>query len=665
MRHAHRRHGIRARIVTGLLAALVVVAAFAGFGLHYLSNISVRLKGIVENNNVKIELATAMQTALRERALSMHALSVLTDPFDKDEELMRFDALGSNYILARQHLQQMPLSPEEQEILERIRALTRAAQPEVQAVVDMAMGGRPDAEVFERIRSVAVPRQREIAVQANALILLQKGQTAAGVESAEASYREIRNLILMLVVFTLISGVGIALFVSRQAQLAAQAMYDPLTGLPNRSLLQDRLEQAIAQARRSRRAFAVALMDLNRFKEVNDTLGHDVGDELLREVAARLRRAVRAEDTVARMGGDEFVVVLHDLTEPDVPAFCAKLLASLGADFEWGRHSIDVGASIGIALCPAHARSPGSLIRFADIAMYAAKRAGKGYALYAPGQERVSVGDLSLKSELREAIQGNQLCLHYQPKICHASRRVIGLEALVRWHHPKRGLLAPDRFIPQAEEAGVIDLVTEWVLATALGELASLQSRGYRLDMAVNLSAHCLRAGRLPELIEEQLAARGVAPAHLILEITESAIMSSDAEVMDTLARLDRMGIGLAIDDFGTGYSSLAHLKRLPVDEIKVDKSFVLELEKNGNDAVIVRSTIDMAHNLGLRVTAEGVETPDAWNVLGALGCDQSQGYHMSRPLPADELAEWLAKSVWAPGASPRALVSSPYSFAQ
>jgi diguanylate cyclase (GGDEF)-like protein len=386
MKHAHKRLGIWARIVAGFLVVLVLMASLAAVGLHYISNIGERLKGIVENNNVKIELATAMQTALRERALSMHALSVLTDPFDKDAELLRFDALGSDYVRARQQLEQMPLSAEERAILDRIRTLTRAAQPEVQAVVDMCTTGRRD-DVFERIRTSAVPRQRQIAEQVNALMQVQKGQTAAGAKSVEASYREVRNLMLLLGVFTLSSGFVIALFVSRQARLAVRGLYDPLTGLPNRSLLQDRLEHAIAQAQRSGRPVGVALMDLDRFKEVNDTLGHDVGDELLREFAARLRRSLRKEDTVARMGGDEFVLVLHDLGEADAPAFCANLLASLGTRFAWGSRSMDLGASIGVSLYPAHASDSGSLVRFADIAMYAAKRSGKGYALYAEGQE--------------------------------------------------------------------------------------------------------------------------------------------------------------------------------------------------------------------------------------------------------------------------------------
>ena len=640
----------------GFLVVLALMVSLAAIGLHYLSNVSASLRGIVEDNNVKIELATAMQTALRERALAMHALSVLADPFEKDAEIQRFDMLGSDYVRARQQLEQMPLSEMELAILDRIRALTRIAQPEVQAVVDLSTKAGSE-EVFERIRSIAVPRQRQIAEQVNALILEQKGQSVEAVERAEASYAEVRTLMTTLGAFTLCVGLLIALFVSRQAQLAAQALYDPLTGLPNRNLLQDRLDQAIARAQRAGGAFGVALMDLNHFKEVNDTLGHDVGDELLREVAARLRRAVRAGDTVARMGGDEFVVVVQDLGgESSVPTLCTKLLDSLDAHFTWDGQDIDLGASIGISLYPAHATDPGSLIRFADIAMYAAKRSGRGCVLYAPGQERMTVSDLSLKSELRQAIPAGQLCLHYQPKISHESSRAVGVEALVRWNHPRRGLIAPDRFIPAAEEAGLIDVLTQWVLKTALAQVATIHARGHPIGVAVNLSANCLRDRSLSTVISRLLEDAGVAARHLTLEITESAIMSDDAEVFANLERLDRMGVMLAIDDFGIGYSSLAHLKRLPVDEIKIDKSFVIEMEENENDAVIVRSTIDLAHNLGLMVTAEGVETQGAWDVLAILGCDQSQGYHMSPPLPGEELVRWLEHSAWAVGGpGPRA----------
>jgi diguanylate cyclase (GGDEF)-like protein len=654
MKQSQEHLSIGTRIAAGFFVILVLMASLTTVGLRHISETNERLKGIVENNNVKTELATAMQTALRERALSVHALSVLTDPFEQDAEIQRFNSFGAAYVKARQHLEQLPLSKAEREILERIRTLTREAQPEVQAVVDMSMAGG-GAEVFDRIRNIAIPKQREIADQVNVLIRMQQKLTAAAVRSAEASYHEVQELMFMLGTSALVIGILITFFVSqrvsRQAkQLVTQALYDPLTGLPNRSLLHDRLEQGITLSRRSRRTLAVALMDLNRFKEVNDALGHNVGDELLREAGQRLRLAVRAEDTVSRMGGDEFVIILHDITEADVPKFAEKLLASLEKPFVWEDQSIDVDASVGFSLFPSHAQDPDSLIRYADIAMYAAKCSGMGYALYTPEQERISRRDLSLKSELREAIQSGQLVLHYQPKIDHHSKRVVGLEALVRWKHPQRGLLSPDKFIPLAEEAGLIGSLTQWVIKSALSQLAALHKQGHRLTMGVNLSARNLLDLELPNVISALLDDNGVEAKYLTLEITESAVMSNPNEGLSILTRLDRMGITLAIDDFGTGYSSLAYLKQLPVDEIKIDKSFVMEMEENDNDAVIVRSTIELAHNLGLKVTAEGVETEEAWNTLSILSCDHSQGYYMSMPLAADNLIEWLEMSTWPTG---------------
>jgi diguanylate cyclase (GGDEF)-like protein len=424
-------------------------------------------------------------------------------------------------------------------------------------------------------------------------------------------------------------------------------MYDPLTGLANRSLLHDQVEHAIEQSKRTKIPFGVALMDLDRFKEVNDTLGHDVGDELLREVGKRLKKTIRAEDTVARLGGDEYVVVIHNLDARDAPATASKILGSLDQPFHWQNQSIDLSASLGISLYPSQCTDASGLLRCADIAMYVAKRAGKGYALYAPDQENTSLSDLSLKSELREAIHSNQLSLFYQPQIDHRSRRVVGLEALVRWNHPQRGFLGPDSFIPLAEEAGLIGPLTLWVLKTALKQLATLRRQGHALTMAVNLSARNLHDMELPASILALLAESGVPPEYLTLEITESAVMANPSDGLTILTELDRMGVMLAIDDFGTGYSSLAYLKRLPVDELKIDKSFVMDMEENENDAVIVRSTIDLAHNLGLKVTAEGVETQGAWDILEILGCDCSQGYFMGRPMNAEKLELWLREAGW------------------
>jgi diguanylate cyclase (GGDEF)-like protein len=652
MKQSSQHLGMGARIGIGFVVVLALMMTLSAIGLQYVAEANQRLKDIAEINNVKIQLATEMHSALRERALSMHTLPILADPFDKDAEIQRFNVQGMLYIKARNRLESMPLSSKESEILDRIQELTREAQPEVQKVVDMSSFIDNPTEIFERIRDVAMPRQRAIAEQVSALLDLQREQTAAAVRAAEISYSRVRNLMLGLGTMALLIGIVIAWFVSRRvalqaSQLAAQAMYDPLTGLANRCLLHDRLEHEIELSRREHLSFGVILMDLDRFKEVNDTLGHDVGDEVLREVGRRLKETVRSEDTVARLGGDEYVVLIHNLDPKDASYIADKILNALDNPFHWQNQSIDLGASLGISFYPSQCADASGMLRCADIAMYVAKRSGKGYALYAPDQERTTRGDLSLKGELREAIQSDQLSLHYQPQINHQSQRITGLEALVRWNHPQRGFLSPDKFISLAEDMGLIGPLTHWVLKTALTQLVALHQQGHHLTMAVNLSARNLHDMTLPASVLALLTESGMPPQYLTLEITESAVMSNPSDGLIILTELDRMGVTLAIDDFGTGYSSLAYLKRLPVDELKIDKSFVMEMEENDNDAVIVRSTIDLAHNLGLKVTAEGVENQETWITLSVLGCDQSQGFLMGEPMPVEKLDVWLRESVY------------------
>ena len=645
--------GRAVRIGAGFVVVLALMVALSAISLNYVSEANQRLRDIAHNNNVKTELATIMHSALRERALCMHALPILTDPFEREAEVGRFNSHGITYLQARNRFEQMPLNAKEIKILARILQLSRETQSETRALVEASIFSTSQTKILERLRNVAMPKQRAIAEQVSTLIDLQRQQTTAAVLDAKNSYERVRNLMLGLGAAALLVGLMIAWFVSRQVarqaqQLAAQAMYDPLTGLANRSLLHDHLEHAIELSKRARTSFGVALMDLDRFKEVNDTLGHNVGDELLREVGRRLQGTVRSVDTVARLGGDEYVVLIHGLEPDDVPTVANKLLATLDRPFHWKNQSIDVGASLGFSLYPSQCTDADGLLRCADIAMYVAKRSGTGYALYATDQEHTSRSDLSLKSELREAIHSGQLSLYYQPQIDHRSRRVAGVEALVRWNHPRRGFLAPDQFIPLAEDAGLIGPLTHWVLKTALQQLEALHRQGHNLTVAVNLSARNLHDMELPASILTLLAERGIAPGDLTLEITESAVMANPSDGLAILTELDRMGVTIAIDDFGTGHSSLAYLKRLPVDELKIDKSFGKDMVENENDAVIVRSTIDLAHNLGLKVTAEGVETQAAWDILEILGCDCSQGYFMGRPMPVEKLAAWLQESEWA-----------------
>jgi len=422
------------------------------------------------------------------------------------------------------------------------------------------------------------------------------------------------------------------------------SLHDTLTDLPNRTLLQDRLEQAIHVAQRQGDSLALLFLDLDRFKEINDTFGHHAGDLILREVGRRLPQVLRESDTVARLGGDEFAVVLPEASAATAHIAAEKLLMALARPCVIEGYRLDVGGSIGIALYPEHAGDAVNLMRYADIAMYAAKRSGAGMALYSPDVDWHSPGRLALLSELRHAIVANELLLHYQPVVRFATGHTTRVEALVRWQHPRYNLLTPDQFVPLAERTGLINDLTRWVLTAGIGQCAAWRRQGLNTGLAVNLSARNLHDPDLPQLIDALLREHGLPAASLKLELTESSIMADPDAALIVLQHLRGTGVRIAIDDFGTGYSSLAYLHRLPVDEIKIDKSFVLDMATNENDAVIVRSAIELAHALGLQVVAEGVEDAETWARLARLGCDAGQAYYVAPPMPAEEMSRWLGQ---------------------
>jgi diguanylate cyclase (GGDEF)-like protein len=432
---------------------------------------------------------------------------------------------------------------------------------------------------------------------------------------------------------------------SRTGELEHQAQYDSLTSLPNRVLLRQQLDGALEAARRVNGILALLFVDLDRFKEVNDTLGHHVGDVVLRGVAARFVNALPSAVTVARLGGDEFAIVLQGASDHAASNAADKILRTLEEPFMVEGLPIAIGASIGIVLFPDQAQDVESLLRQADVAMYVAKAAHAGHAIYSPEQDHYRREQLALAGELRQALDRGELLLHYQPKVDLTCGRVIGVEALVRWQHPQRGLIPPDNFIPVAEQSGLIRRLTCWVLEQAVRQLGEWDRAGLDLTIAVNLSMHDLHDPQLPVAIAALLASENVASNRLKVEITESTIMADPTRALEVLAQLRSLGLEVAIDDFGTGYSSMAYLKRLPVDELKIDKSFVKNLASDHSDWAIVRSTIELGHNLGLRVVAEGVEDWACWEQLARLGCDIAQGYHMSRPLPLLELEDWLLES--------------------
>ena len=424
--------------------------------------------------------------------------------------------------------------------------------------------------------------------------------------------------------------------------LIYQALHDTLTDLPNRTLFQDRLHQAVRRTRRDRSALAVLLLDLDRFKEINDTFGHHYGDLLLQQVGKRLSDTVRESDTVARFGGDEFALLLPATDEPGAAQVAENVLSELRPHYVIEGQQLAIEASIGIALCPEHGGDSQTLLRQADVAMYVAKGSNLGYALYSPEQDANSEDRLRLISELREAIEQNRLILHYQPQMHLRTGRLSQVEALVRWQHRERGFIPPDQFIPLAEHTGLIEPLTELVLREAVRQCRAWLDEGLEMRIAVNISAHNLRNGNLPVLVGAELAAKNVKPSALHLELTESAVMENREHVLQILTQLDEMGVQVSIDDFGTGYSSLGYLKRLPAHEIKIDRTFVKDMLLDESNFSIVRTIVDLSHTLGLEVVAEGVETREVIETLRELGCDMAQGYYLSRPLPASEIKAWL-----------------------
>jgi diguanylate cyclase (GGDEF)-like protein len=459
---------------------------------------------------------------------------------------------------------------------------------------------------------------------------------------------EIRNDVLT--VYLLLGGGLFVLFLAlfrivagASRRLRHQALHDGLTGLSNRTQLYLRVRRALGPAARGDSLAALLLIDLDRFKEVNDTLGHDHGDELLVEVAERLKAALRRGDTLARLGGDEFAVLLTDVPDRAAVADAAERLRdTLRRPFALRGVAVELEASVGVALCPDHGTDVHTLVQRADVAMYEAKRAHAGVTTYSAERDPYSADRLGLLSELRRALEHDELVLHYQPKVAVRGGDVVGVEALVRWEHPTRGLLPPAEFVPLAERTGAIAEVTRWVLDAALRQQRAWLDAGLELPVAVNLAAANIVDAALPDAVGALLERHGVPGRLLECEISEHTVMADPLRAMDVLDRLRAMGLRLSLDDFGTGHSSLAYLKRLPLDEVKIDRSFVAGMTEDENDAVIVRSTIDLARNLGLDVVAEGVEDEAILAGLGALRCDIAQGFHLSRPLPAAALEAWL-----------------------
>jgi diguanylate cyclase (GGDEF)-like protein len=512
-----------------------------------------------------------------------------------------------------------------------------------------ALAGQVASDVVEedgqRLLEVYVPLRFQSNLPPNGVfeLYLPYAPVAAEIrDETRVTYAVLAGGLLVLfgLLFKIVASASKAL--SRQADHNhEQARHDVLTGLPNRTLLYE--HGAVALGRFGQPRVGMLLIDLDRFKEVNDALGHDCGDLLLIEVAERMRREVREQDMLARFGGDEFAVLLVDAANAaSAHEVARRLLRALERPFNVRGFAVQLDASIGIALHPDHGGDVTELIQRADVAMYEAKRRNTGAELYDAERDPHTPERLMLLGELRRAIDEDELVLHYQPQISLGTGELIGAEALVRWQHPERGLLQPGEFVPLAERTATIRAMTLWVLDNALRQCRAWMDAGLDLSIAVNLAGPNVSDGSIPGAIAELLEYWRVPPGRLELEISESTVMADPRRAEDVLGRLDAMGIRLSLDDFGTGHSSLGYLRRLPLDRVKIDRSFVMNMDESENDATIVRSTIDLARNLGLETVAEGVETATAEGTLAELGCPVAQGFFIGRPMPTDAFARWI-----------------------
>ena len=429
-------------------------------------------------------------------------------------------------------------------------------------------------------------------------------------------------------------------------RLHTLATTDSLTGLTNRTLFYDRLSQAIAaESRDGDHQVVMMLMDLDHFKEINDTLGHPAGDKVLIDVSQRLQTVLRKSDTLARLGGDEFGILLPHAKDGRYTAkrIAEKIQQAFVCPFHFEDNELFLGASVGITIYPEHGDDVATLMSRADVAMYGTKDTKDGYMFYEAKLDPHAQQNLLLSGDLRHALERNELVLHYQPKIDLATNTVMGAEALIRWQHPEHGLIPPDEFIPLAERTGLIRPITDWVIKTAVKQSKQWRNAGHEMRIAVNVSARSFQNSEgLAERIDSILKSLDMPADSLEVEITENLLMSDITNVFSMLKQISDLGVTIAIDDFGTGYSSLAYLKTLPLHTLKIDKSFVLDMATDENDAVIVRSTIDLAHNLGFSVVAEGIENAETLEILVELGCDGAQGYYFSKPLPADQFFDWM-----------------------
>jgi diguanylate cyclase (GGDEF)-like protein len=638
-------------LLGGFLTQLLLIGFVTAIGQRQLDVATGDLKRVVDVHMRKQDLTKSMMLAARERSMILVLLSRISDPFQRDELFLQFNKHGAAFIVARQALLGLPLSPRERELLELQGRTTAVAMPIQAQVIDLAnLGFVDDAAVLALEQ--AIPEQNK--VMAYLWQLDEETRKAAGdaQRKAQADHEVARLWIYLLSAAALLVGLVVAviayLFTTRISREREKlATHDSLTGLPNRMMFMDRLEQSIIRAGRHRTMAGLLFIDLDRFKRVNDTLGHGSGDQLIRAVAQRLRGAVRAEDTVARLGGDEFVVIVNGVTAlASILPVVEKVLAAVSEPYAIDGRELFSSCSIGISIYPNDGDTASDLLKHADTAMYHAKHSGrKRFQLYNAEMDALAEERLQLETDLHYARERGEFVYHYQPQLDLETGRIHGVEALIRWQHPQKGLLSPAAFLAMLEESGDIVGVGRALLRDACEQTARWHAAGFTdLCVAVNLSGAEFWHDSLIDNVRHALDHSVLSSHALQLELTEGIFMENIDAAVERILALKALGVTVAIDDFGTGYSSLAHLKRFPLDVLKIDRYFVKEIHREPADEALVSSILALCKGLGLGTVAEGIENREQLATLHRLGCRVVQGYFVSRPVPADAIDELLGR---------------------
>lgn len=638
-------------LIAGFVAQLLLILFVTTIGLQQLGVTTQNLNTVVDVHMRKQDLTNKMVIAARDRTLIMFMLTKVEDPFERDALLMEFNTKGSEFVAARQALLSLPLNDRERELIRRQQRLIGIAQPIHDRVIDLTNAGRI-GEAENLVIREAIPAQDNVMEVLSQLDMeAQRVALEASLNAHEAHWVA-RFWMYLLSGAALLAGLFVAAAVFRHTNRVSReredlAIHDTLTGLPNRMLFMDRLEQALKRARRRRTMVGVMFIDLDRFKRVNDTLGHASGDQLICQVAKRLRAAARAEDIVARLGGDEFVVVIGDVGEVGhILLVVEKMLAAMAAPYLISGHELFVSCSIGVSVYPNDGTDSGSLLKNADTAMYHAKGAGRNrFQLYDAAMNALAEERLQLETDLHYALERDEFVLHYQPQIDLETGCVHAVEALMRWNHPEKGLLSPGAFLEMLEETGEIVSVGRRLLLAACRQTARWHAAGFSgLHVAVNISSKEFWHASLLDNVRAALAESGLPPQSLQLELTEGIFMKDIELAVARIQALKALGVAVAVDDFGTGYSSLAHLKRFPLDVLKIDRYFVADLEETPINLGLIRSILALCQGLHLDAVAEGVETRQQLDCLRGLGCRIAQGNFISRPVPAAQATALLGE---------------------